>query len=344
MSATAGIERGGRRRGPPRGLELDIAYCNVCLGDLGSAAPHVAAAAELAERAGADGILAQALAGLTILEFLSGNGLDEARLARALSLDDPAFVGPWELRPRFVAALLLLWTMRLDEALGRVSRASRGGRSSAGDETVVPSLDLYLVLASLWAGDLRAAQTFADEALDVASLIGEPVTNALALTCGALVDAYAGRIPSARERAGAALELLFASEWMLYTTWPLAALGFAELSAGAPAAADERLRPLADLTTMMPFGNPILGIFLPDEIEAVIALGRPGPRGRVPGVDGGSEPGVAASLGGGDGRTMRRAPGRRARGPRRSARPRRSGRWRPTRRCRCRSSGPGRCW
>src|SRR5262249_49367141 len=71
---------------------------------------------------------------------------------------------------------------------------------------------------------------------------------------------------------GTALSLLFATEWMLYTAFPLTALGFAELSAGAPAAADERLRPLADMTTMHPFGNPILGIFLPDEIEAVIAL------------------------------------------------------------------------
>ena len=156
-------------------------------------------------------------------------------------------------------------------------------------------------------------------------MIGEPITNALALTCGALVDAYAGRMESARERAGAALGLLFAGEWMLYTTWPLAALGFAELSAGAPAAADERLRPLADLTTMMPFGHAILGIFLPDEIEAAVALGdldRAAAYLEWMEERNRASPG---SVGGGDDRTLPGDPGRRAGGPGRGARPGRAG-------------------
>jgi DNA-binding CsgD family transcriptional regulator len=271
VSATQALAEPGGDDGLRAAIERDIAFCHVCLGDLGSSIQHVTVAAELAERAGTRGILAQALASLTILRFLSGQGLDDRMLERALSLDDGAHTSPWEPRPRFVAALLLLWTIRLDEARGAFS-ALRAEAAERGDETIIPSIDLYLVLASLWAGDPGAAQRFADEALDVATLIGEPVTNALAFTCSALVDAYAGRTAPAFERGAEALGLFFASAFMLYTTFPLMALGFAELSAGAPAAADERLRPLADLTTMMPLGNPILAIFLPDEIEAVIAL------------------------------------------------------------------------
>ena len=271
VTSTQGLSEAGDDLALRASIQLDIAFSNVCLGDMPTAVPQMAAAAELAERGGENPILARALGALTITDYLCGYGLDEARIARALSLEDPEFVSPWELRPRFEAALLLLWTMRLDEAL-TAFREMRREALERGDETVIPSLALYLVLASLWSGDPGAAQTFADEALDVASLIGEPVTSAMGLTCGALVDAYAGRTSSARERAGTALSLLFASEWMLHTAFPMTALGFAELSAGAPAAADEHLRPLADMTTMQPFGNPILGIFLPDEIEAVIAL------------------------------------------------------------------------
>jgi DNA-binding CsgD family transcriptional regulator len=271
VSATQALAEPGGDDGLRAAIERDIAFCHVCLGDLGSSIQHVTVAAELAERAGTGGTLAETLASLTILRFLAGHGLDDRMLERALSLDDGAHTGPWEPRPRFVAALLLLWTIRLDEARDAFS-ALRAEAAERGDETIIPSIDLYLVLASLWAGDPGAAQRFADEAVEVATLIGEPVTTGFALTCGALVDAYAGRTASALERGAEALELFFASAFMLYTTFPLMALGFAELSAGAPAAADERLRPLADLTTVMPLGNPILAIFLPDEIEAVIAL------------------------------------------------------------------------
>ena len=52
VSATAALSEAGEDMALRAAIELDIAYCNVCLGDLGGAAPHVAAAAELAELAG----------------------------------------------------------------------------------------------------------------------------------------------------------------------------------------------------------------------------------------------------------------------------------------------------
>jgi DNA-binding CsgD family transcriptional regulator len=254
------------------GIELDVAYCNVCLGDFGEAASHATAAAALSEQTQAGGLLGEALAALVILQFLGGGGMDDAGMARAMELEDPQRPGPWEMRPSFVRALLLLWSARLAEALAALGDL-RAEALERGQETVVPSLDLYLVLASLWSGRTRDAVGYAEEARDVASLIGDPVTEALALTSSALVDAYVGEADDARSRATAALELLFRSQWMLYTTWPLAALGFLEVSLEEPAQADVHLRPLADLFTAMPFGDPILGIFLPDAVEAAIALG-----------------------------------------------------------------------
>jgi DNA-binding CsgD family transcriptional regulator len=51
-------------------------------------------------------------------------------------------------------------------------------------------------------------------------------------------------------------------------------LGFLELSLGNPAAAHETLAPLAEMVAGMGLGDPGVVRFLPDEIEALIALGR----------------------------------------------------------------------
>jgi DNA-binding CsgD family transcriptional regulator len=99
------------------------------------------------------------------------------------------------------------------------------------------------------------------------------MTNGLALTAGAFVDAYAGVADRARARAGEALALFQQSQWTLYLTWPLTALGFLEVSLGNAAGADRLLRPLAEAITAMPSADPMLGVCLPDEIDALIALG-----------------------------------------------------------------------
>src|SRR5262249_59048764 len=148
VTSTQALSEAGENLALRASLQLDIAFSNVCLGDMPTAVPQMAAAAELAERGGENPIVARALGALTITDYLCGNGLDDGRLARALSLEDPEFVSPWELRPRFEAALLLLWTMRLDEALSAF-RELRREALERGDETVIPSLDLYLVLAAL---------------------------------------------------------------------------------------------------------------------------------------------------------------------------------------------------
>ena len=253
-------------------IELDIAYCNVCLGDMGGAVPHAASGAALAAEAGVDGLHAEALAGLVMLGFLGGRGLDEAGMARALSLEDRRRSSPLEMHPRFIHGLLLLWSARLDEALVTLGEL-RAEALDQGQETAVPSIDFYLVLASLWRGHMREAAAFAEESREVASLIGDPVTNGLALTAGAFVDAYAGAADRARARAGAALALFQQSQWTLYLTWPLTALGFIELSMGDAARADAFLRPLAEAITSLPSADPMLGVCLPDEIDALIALG-----------------------------------------------------------------------
>jgi DNA-binding CsgD family transcriptional regulator len=176
------------------------------------------------------------------------------------------------MRPRVIRALLLLFTGRLDEAiLAMTELISEAGER--GQETAIPMVSFYLVWACVWHGDLAAAARAAAQARDVARLNDDASMRALSLTASALAAAHAGGVDRARAEAAEALALFEALQWTLGAIWPLWALGFLELSMGNAARVDELLRPLAEAITQMGFGEPILGVFLPDEVEALVALG-----------------------------------------------------------------------
>ena len=254
------------------GIELDIAFYAFCLGDLSTAHVHASAALELAEVAGLDGPRSDALACLAMTEFWLGRGVAEARMTEALAGEDRSRTGPLEMRPHFVDALLRLWTGDLDGAHARLT-ALRDELVERGEDTALPFLSLFLVVGALWRGDLPTASSAADAAWDTASLNGEPVAIALALSERALVDAICGPPEHAREAATRALELFRSSQWNLYLTWPLWALGLVELSLGNAAGVDAWLGPLADGIVAIDGADPVLGIVLPDEIEALAAMG-----------------------------------------------------------------------
>lgn len=253
-------------------VELDIAFFTFCLGDIGGVGPHAHASVRHAEAVGADAVLAEALAGLSMAEFWTGGGLSEARMARAIALEDPARSAAFELRPSVVRALMQLWIGNIDAAL-EMLLAFRVEMIEGGQDTSLPFLSLHLVLASLWRGDLSGAAQFAEECWDTATLTDEPVGRALALTVRSLVHALGGPFELARREAADALALFQQSQFTIYTTWPLWALGFLELSSGNARRVDELLQPLSDAVTSLALSEPILGVFLPDEIEALARLG-----------------------------------------------------------------------
>src|ERR1700747_2052955 len=95
-------------------IELDIAFYLVALGEVGESLRHAEAAVGRAELPGADpAVLADALAVATLVGFLSGDGVWEQRLDRALALEDPDRPRALFTAPRFIAGLLLLCTGRL---------------------------------------------------------------------------------------------------------------------------------------------------------------------------------------------------------------------------------------
>jgi DNA-binding CsgD family transcriptional regulator len=254
--------------------QLDLGYGRGAMGDFAGALVHARAAAEAAERLGRADVLADALGALTMIEFLGGRGLDEQLLARALALDDPARAGTFVMRPRYLDGILQLWTGHPAEALTRLG-AVRAQALARGEESALPMLTPYLVWACLWCGHTGAAIRFADEARDAANLLGDATALGMAAAAAALVHAHDGGYPLARQEAGQALAVFQRLQYLPGTIWPLWALGLTELACGNPAAADAALGPLADMITRTDC-DVALGVFLPDEIEALTELGLSG--------------------------------------------------------------------
>lgn len=271
--ATAALAVAGEDRALRAAIELDLVYCAVSAGDFAGAEPYARAAVADAEAVGDDGMVADALAVLTMAEFLGGRGLDQARLERALTLEDPAMTRSFITRPRFIQGLLQLWTGDLDAARDTLE-AMHAATVERGQEAAAPMLSLYVVWAELWRGELDRASQFAAHSVEAAALVDDPAVAAVALAASALVHAHDGHTALARSDARDALGRFERLQWRSGMIWPMWALGLAELSEDNPAGVDALLGPLLEQVARMGAGDPVLTMFLPDEVEALIALGR----------------------------------------------------------------------
>jgi len=255
-------------------IELDLAFHRFNIGDFAGGDTHARTAVPLAAAAGDDGLLACALAVQTVLAFLCGRGLAEADLRRALALEDPLREAPLVLQPRFVHGFLMLCTGRLEDSLATLD-ALRREALERGRESDVPLVFLYLVWASVWQGDLARAVRYAEEAGRVAALLDDRIADALTLSASALALAHAGEVARARADSVEAIRQFELLQWHAGTIWPRWARGILELSVEDPSATHDALGPPADLLAMLGPADPALAMFLPDEIEALVRLGRP---------------------------------------------------------------------
>lgn len=264
---------GGDDRTLAAEIELDLAFFRFNVGDFAGGDGHARAAVELAEAADDDGLLASALGVRTVTAFLCGRGLAESDLRRAMAIADPLRETPIALRPRFVHGFLMLCTGQLDDSLATLETL-RAMTLERGRESDVPLLFLYLVWAAAWRGDMRRAVGVAEDALQTASLLDDRLADALALSASALARAHAGDAERARLDSTKALRHFEQLEWWGGAIWPCWARAFVELSVGRPDAAHEAVRPLTEMLATVGPGDPALAMFLPDDVEALLELGR----------------------------------------------------------------------
>ena len=253
-------------------IELDLAFYIISLGDLAGAAGHARGAVAAAERAGDPGALGDALAVVTMAEFVAGGGFDEDRMRRARELEDPTRIRAWQMTPAFIHGSILLYTGRVEPAFSVLSRL-HSETVERGEESPIPFSCFYQAWVCVWHGDLELAHGLAEEAMQTAALLDDPAAHGIALAANALVHAHEGKADLAREEAASSLRRFHELGWAVGTIWPLWALGITELSTGNPAAVDDALGPVAAMVTSRGGGDPFLGMFLPDEIEALVELG-----------------------------------------------------------------------
>ena len=145
-----------------------------------------------AEAVGIPVMISQALADWQVLSALCGHGFDESSLRRALELEDPEVDVPVPFRAHSIAAQVLSWAGRLDEARDHV-QAVRRRCMDRGADTDMLFVDVWNTLIDVWRADFTEAGRTATDAIERAEQIGGDHGLVIALTVRGLVAAYTGR-------------------------------------------------------------------------------------------------------------------------------------------------------
>ena len=257
--------------------EQELAFARLVAGDLPAASRWAKASLRSAERAADPRLMAHSLARIALFEFLQGNGVRSDLLERAETLDasaDQEPVGrPPMLDPALVAGVILKWCDRLDEARLRLADRYRHALDR-GNEASLPFLLYHFSQLECWAGRWDAAEEYALEGCRVADETRQEPVKPATLYSLALVRAHRGQVQDARQLASEALALCDRTTNVPLTSMADSVLGFVALSLDDHQAAHDHLGRIATASAAVGLGEPSVIKFLPDEIEALTALGQ----------------------------------------------------------------------
>ncbi len=234
---------------------------------------HTQAAVALAEAAGDPERLSRALANLGTVRMLRGRGVQHELMARALALESSAGEVAIEESPTFEFGMQLLFADEFDQARhllqGEAARAlQRGSVYARGDAL------LHLTEVEIRTGNWHLADQYASECLELERQADIMNWEPAALYARALVDAHLGRVEAARAAAEQGSARAAAMNDDIFRVQNEYVLGFLELSLGDPARAHTRLSPLVGALHAMGVGEPTVFPVLPDEVEALISMGK----------------------------------------------------------------------
>ena len=255
-------------------VDVELGLGRVCgsTWDIGAGVAHASRALERAEAIGDGALVAEALAQRAMFDYLAGRGVDDEAVERALALEDRDRLTPLDARPGTIAALLLLYLGDHAQARERLA-AIRAAAGERGEESDLAFVVLWLSWLETRSGDLVAALAAAEEAASVAALTGRQSTYSWALAQRAYVDAHRGETAAARRGCREAGALVERFGYTLPAVWIASALSLLELSLGNPEGAWRACEPLAATLEARGLGEPVTAFFLPDALEALIALG-----------------------------------------------------------------------
>ena len=251
---------------------LELAAAAEAVGDRGRASAHAREAVPLAEAVGDDATLAEALALVAFHDFVAGEGDPRDTMGRALELEGSA-VSVRPLRsPTFRQGCLSMWMDELDVARSIFVDLTKRCREG-GDEGSLAVLLFMLAQVECSAGNWSEASMYADESCEITAWTGHLPYRSLALSAKAMVEGHLGRADSARAAASEGLDLARRSGLVQASQFNLSALGFLALSVDDPKEAHRILWPLAEGAIAAGIREPGVFRFIPDEVEALIAIG-----------------------------------------------------------------------
>ena len=241
--------------------------------DLPEAMTHARAMLGLAERLGDDVFVAVALRYLARDEQRLTGRMPVDLIERSLALEPLVRTSrPVNWWPSYFHAEMLAWTddlasgLRLWEWLHQ--QAIERGEEHALSWVVVPMIP-YECVAGAWEQALAHAEECYALAAGEVSLL-----QAVALADRALVEAHLGDSLAARRDADEALRLGTPVNALMAERTVAWAIGLLELSLGDPAQAHDHLGPLVEERRVAGICEPGDLRFVPDEVEALIGVGR----------------------------------------------------------------------
>lgn len=256
-------------------IEIDLTMVSANLMDFRGGTAHAYRALELAEQIGDRPLTALALAHCAMMDFLCARGVDWGKVQQSLVMEDPGARAPLAQRPSTLAAFLQLYVGRHDQARTSLARLCAGA-SAAGDESDLAFLLLWRSWLETRSGDFAAAAELAEESASVAVLTGSASMHGWALTQQAYVHAHRGAAPATRRCCARASDDVRRSGNLLPDLWIAAAQTLLELSLGDVDAAWQASAQLTASLERQGIGEPVLAFYLPDALEALIALGQLG--------------------------------------------------------------------
>lgn len=176
--------------------------------------------------------------------------------------------------PRSILGLQLMWSGELAEARTALE-FELAEYERLGMYTVRQEVLCYLAELECRAGRYRPSAGYAADAAENIVESGVTATQTHVVRFNqALAATYLGQVEEARRLGTEGLELARANDDAFNAAWNGAVLGFLELSLGQSEAAHGYLEPVVAYVDRMDAAEPGIIPSIPDDIEALIALGR----------------------------------------------------------------------
>jgi DNA-binding CsgD family transcriptional regulator len=199
--------------------------------------------------------------------------VDWEKVTRSLELEGPHPLVPLVRCPTMIAGLLMLFVGRLSEARERL-RAVWARCDEQGEENDLAFIVLWLAWLETHRADVVVAKQLVNQGATLAVLSGAFTMHGWALSQRAYLLALAGEAAAARRCCEEALELSQQYGYAVPMVWVAAAQAMLELSRGDAEAAWRGCELLTSGLEYAGIGEPTTVFFVPDAIEALIALGQ----------------------------------------------------------------------